>query len=70
VDAETGNIAGAVLTATVDSPLNASITYYMSNNGGVKWFIVQPGATIIFPTTGTDLRWRVELHSLLPTLTP
>jgi hypothetical protein len=42
----------------------------LSNNGGGKWFIVQPGVMFIFPTTGTDLRWRAELHSLSPARTP
>jgi len=35
VDSETEDIAGAVLTATVTLPQNTSITYYLSNNGGV-----------------------------------
>jgi len=45
------------------------VTYWLSNNGGAKWFIVQPGVMFVFPTSGTDLRWRAELHSLSPVRT-
>jgi hypothetical protein len=33
-------------------------------------FIVRPGVNFVFPTTGTDLRWRAVLHSLSPVRTP
>jgi hypothetical protein len=70
VDTETGNIDQAMLIPTANLPPNTSVTYWLSNNGGGKWFIVQPGVMFIFPTTGTDLRWRAELHSLSPARTP
>jgi hypothetical protein len=70
VDTETGNIDQANLTPAASLPPNAGVTYWLSNNGGSKWFIVQPGAMFVFPTTGTDLRWRAELHSLSPAHTP
>jgi hypothetical protein len=70
VDTETGNIDQASLTPTADLPINTSVTYWLSNNGGARWFIVQPGAMFVFPTAGTDLRWRAELHSLSPARTP
>jgi hypothetical protein len=44
--------------------------YWLSNNGGDRWFIVRPGVSFVFPTSGMDLRWRTELHSLSPGLTP
>jgi hypothetical protein len=37
------NISGALLTATADLPPNTSIKYYLSNNGGSRWFLVHPG---------------------------
>jgi hypothetical protein len=70
VDAETANIAQAILSPTASLPPNTGVTYWLSNDGGAKWFIVQPGVTFVFPTVGTDLRWRAELHSLSPVRTP
>jgi hypothetical protein len=70
VDTESGNIDRALLIPTADLPPNTHVTYWLSNNGGAKWFIVQPGVMFVFPTTGSDLRWRTELHSLSPVRTP
>jgi hypothetical protein len=70
VDTETGNIGQASLTPVASLPPNAGVTYWLSNNGGARWFIVQPGAMFVFPTTGADLRWRAELYSLSPARTP
>jgi hypothetical protein len=70
VDTESSNIAGATLTASVDLPINTQVTYYMSNNGGTRWYIVRSGVEFTFPSTGMDLRWKAELESLSPILTP
>jgi hypothetical protein len=79
VDTETSNITSAKLTATASLPLeqdgrapvgNTGVIYYLSNNGGAKWFQVRPGVDFVFPTTGMDLRWRAELRSLSPVRTP
>jgi hypothetical protein len=70
VDTEAGNIERAILTPTANVPLNTGVTYWLSNNGGAKWFIVQPGVMFIFPVVGSDLRWQAELHSLSPVRTP
>jgi hypothetical protein len=70
VDAETGNIDQAMLIPTASLPPNTGVTYWLSNNGGTRWFIVEPGVMFVFPTAGTALRWRAELHSLSPALTP
>jgi hypothetical protein len=70
VDTETGNIDQAMLDPTASLPPNTGVTYWLSNNGGTQWFIVQPGVMFVFPTAGTDLRWRAELHSLSPVRTP
>ena len=70
VDAEISNITRATLTASADLPINTRVTYYMSNNGGARWYIVRSGADFTFPSTGMDLRWKAELESLSPILTP
>ncbi|MFH1446241.1 MAG: FG-GAP-like repeat-containing protein, partial [Chloroflexota bacterium] len=70
VDTEISNIAKATLTASASLPINTRVTYYLSNNGGTRWYIVQSGVEFTFPTTGMDLRWKAELESLSPILTP
>jgi len=70
VDTESGNIAQVQLTATAAQPANAWIDWYLSNTGGGQWFQVTPGVTFVFPTAGSDLRWRAQLHSLSPLLSP
>jgi len=70
VDAESSNITHGNLTATTDLPINTQVTYYLSNNGGARWYIVQSGVEFTFPSTGMDLRWKAELESLSPILTP
>ncbi len=70
VDTETSNITDAVLTARADLPINTRVTYYLSNNGGTRWYIVQSGEEFTFPSTGMDLRWKAQLKSLSPILSP
>jgi hypothetical protein len=70
VDTETSNIEEITLNHTATLPPHTGATYWLSNNGGDKWFIVRPGVSFVFPTSGMDLRWRAELHSLSPGLTP
>ncbi len=70
VDTQTEEIQSAKLTATQTTPSNTSVDYYLSNNGGVKYFQVKSGEFFTFPTTGTDLRYKAKLNSLSPVLTP
>ncbi len=70
VDTESVNITVATLTASADLPTNTRVTYYLSNNGGARWYIVQPGEEFNFPSIGMDLRWKAELSSLSPVRTP
>ncbi len=70
VDTESSNITHATLTAIADLPINTRVTYYLSNNGGARWYIVRSGAEFTFPGTGMDLLWKAELESLSPILTP
>jgi len=70
VDGEVSNIDNATLTPTASLPQHTSVAYWLSNNGGAKWYLVQPGVNFTFPTSGIDLRWRAELGSLSPIHTP
>jgi hypothetical protein len=70
VDAESGGIPNATLTVTATLPANTGVAWWLSNNGGGHWFLVRPGLRFEFPTAGADLRWRAELSSLSPLLTP
>lgn len=49
---------------------NTSIDYWVSNNGGGKWYQVWPGTPFVFPASGSDLRWWANLRSLSPVATP
>jgi hypothetical protein len=53
-----------------DLSANTGVDYYLSNNGGLQWFLVRENMLFIFPTTGSDLRWRAGLRSLSPVLSP
>ena len=68
------NFRGVFLSATAKVNLatayNTSIDYYLSNNGGAKWYRVQSDVLFSFPQAGSDLRWKAELHSLSPVRTP
>jgi len=70
VDTEVTDIPTARLTATATMPANTWIDYWLSNDGGVRWWQVKSHEPIVFPTTGSNLRWRAELGSLSPVLTP
>lgn len=70
VDTESDYITVAILTAAAGIPSNTGIDYFLSNNGGARWFRARPGVELNFPTFGADLRWRAELRSLSPVLAP
>lgn len=56
----TAGITQATLTA--DMQLNGgSVQFYVTNDSGATWAAVTPGVTLVFTTTGSDLRWRAEL---------
>lgn len=49
-------------TVTADYQLNGGgLEFYLSNNGGIDWALVTPGVAQVFTTTGSDLRWKIEL---------
>jgi len=70
INATTDNIEKIKITPTEVIPNNTSIDYYVSNNGGIKYFKVRKNNELTFATTGNDLRWKVELNSLSPSLSP
>ena len=71
IDSESiDNISHATLTSSATLPLHTQIHYYLSNNGGDRFFEVYPSKEFIFPTIGNDLRWKSEMHSKSPVLTP
>jgi len=70
IDTESGVIPNATLTAVEVLPPNTWIDYWLSNDGGTHWQLVQPGIQRWLSAHGADLRWRAELHSLSPALTP
>jgi len=62
VDATDDTITEATLTAQYILQ-GGSVDFYLTNDGGDHWAAVQPGVTHVFTTTGSDLRWRVEMAS-------
>ena len=65
--------ARIVTTSTVNTPTtrNTSIDYYLTNNGGSKWYKVKENDYFTFPTTGTDdIRWKATLQSLSSVRSP
>jgi len=71
VDTESlNNISNATLIFTETLSINTRVDYFLSNNGGEKFFQVYNGHEFIFPTQGNDLRWKAKLKSLSPVLTP
>ncbi len=68
------NFRGVFLSATTTVSAvtlgNTWINYYLSNNGGEKWYQVASDKRFAIPEVGSDLRWKAELHSLSPVRTP
>jgi len=58
IDTVPDGIGWATLTKN-DSPGDALITYYLSNNDGANWSQVTPGQRFNFATTGSDLRFKI-----------
>ncbi|MCF6324879.1 MAG: FG-GAP-like repeat-containing protein [Gammaproteobacteria bacterium] len=68
------NFRGFFLSATTTINAvtlgNTWINYYLSNNGGAKWYQVSSDKLFAIPEAGSDLRWKAELHSLSPIRSP
>ena len=67
---ETAPIDRVALRVAQPKNPNTGVDYWLSNDGGARWYLVRPKTIFSFPTTGADLRWRAELRSLSPALTP
>ena len=51
------------LSVTENTPVDTSIIYYVSANGGTNWDMILPGTDISFSYEGKTLMWRSELYS-------
>ena len=69
---ESVSAAALIATASVNTSVtrNTAIDYFLSNDGGARWYRVYSGQVLTFPSPGTDLRWKAELSSLSPVRTP
>jgi hypothetical protein len=62
IDTMSANISAATLDAKLDLR-GGQAQFFLSNDGGANWAAVALGAAHSFSTTGSDLRWRVDLNS-------
>jgi len=71
---EVDTIGSHVLTATPTFsdtvPLNTTVTYYLSADGGSNWEAVTSGVEHTFTVTGDDLRWRADMVTIDDSITP
>src|SRR3989344_3978570 len=51
-------IISARLDVSVNTPSNARIIYYISNNDGQRWMQINHGFTYSFDSVGNQLRWK------------
>jgi hypothetical protein len=70
VDTESSPIASITLIDVAALPPNTEVDYWLSNNGGARWYLARPYGLVEFTTLGSDLRWRAELRSMSPASTP
>ena len=62
IDSTSDNIREATLTS--EYALNSgAVAFKLTNNGGQDWFSVTPGVTHVFTTTGSSLRWMIDLRA-------
>ena len=70
---DVGNTTGidnATILVTASVPPGTSVDYWLSNDGGGRWYLARPGVRFEFPAAGDDLRWKAELHSSSPVRSP
>lgn len=70
INAGTPQIAQATLTATSAIPTGTTLSFYLSNNGGSSWNLVNSGSPYTFASTSTDVRWKIALTTSNPANTP
>ncbi len=70
IDTESETITNATLTPKLTLMPNTEVSFWLSNDGGLRWFLVRPGERFLIPNQGNDLRWRAELRSLSPVFSP
>lgn len=54
-------IISARLDVSDNTPPNARIVYFISNNGGQRWTQVSPGYTYSFDSLGNQLQWKAVI---------
>lgn len=59
-----------IFAAEHDASPGTSIDYYLSNDGGLTWHTVRGGESVFLPPGGRELKWRAEMLSLSPVVTP
>ncbi|MDP3723212.1 MAG: LamG-like jellyroll fold domain-containing protein [Candidatus Omnitrophota bacterium] len=70
VDAIADSIASATLNATADLPAGSAISYFLSADGGKTWELATNLTTHTFAAPGSDLRWKAQLSTTNPSVTP
>jgi hypothetical protein len=63
-------ITNALLDVTTSLPTGTRADVWLSNDGGLSWELVPDELPFLFHTLSSDLRWRVELSSASPAVTP
>lgn len=58
----TTDVVSATLTADVDAPDDARVTFALTADGGATWWPARNAETVTFERAGTDVRWRAQLH--------
>jgi hypothetical protein len=69
-DTPIGEIMLASDTTYLDMSANSNLDFWLSNNNGAKWYKVKEREPFTFPSNGDQLRWRAEINSLSPVLSP
>lgn len=69
INSALGKINKATLTVT-ENPNGQTINYFLSADGGTNFESVTPGIEHAFVSTGDDLRFRAELSTTNPAVTP
>lgn len=70
INTTTESIVKATLNEVITSTSGGTVNYYLSANGGTNWESVTPGVEHTFTNSGNDLRWKANLSTTDPAVTP
>lgn len=65
-----GEIMLASDTTYADLSANSRVDFFLSNDDGNRWYKVPERQRFTFPLDNNQLRWKAEIHSLSPVLSP